>query len=107
MRRHVLLFGLLAGTESVVVHEVLVPAPTEFVRDQSRVATLGLTPRQLEILEFIAAGLSNMEIAERAFVSANHGQDAFRTHPLSGRERSAGSPVLVISPVRHHNHPFG
>jgi DNA-binding CsgD family transcriptional regulator len=57
--------------ERVVVREVLVPAPTEFVRDQAQVAALGLTPRELEILALIAEGLSNREIAERVFVSEN------------------------------------
>jgi hypothetical protein len=51
--------------------EVLVPAPSEFVRDQKKVDALGLTARELEILEFIAAGLSNKEIADKANVSEN------------------------------------
>lgn len=51
--------------------EVLVPAPVDFVRDQTKVDALGLTARELEILEFIAAGLSNKEIADRANVSEN------------------------------------
>ena len=116
MRRHVLLYGLLAGvliaalrlieyrwlvlehsveiygglvaavfatlgiwlglrltlhTETVVVREVEVPAPVNFVRDQSKVDSLGITPRELEVLELIAAGLSNKEIAERVYVSEN------------------------------------
>ncbi len=58
-------------TETVVVREVLVPAPTNFVRDDAKVAALGLTPRELEILQFIAEGLSNKEIAARGFVSEN------------------------------------
>lgn len=33
--------------------------------------SLGITRRELEILELIAAGLSNKEIAERVFVSEN------------------------------------
>jgi two-component system, NarL family, response regulator LiaR len=116
MRKHVLLYGLLAGVliaalrlieyrwlvvehsveiygglvaavfaglgiwlglrltrhkETVVVREVEVPAPASFVRDETRVESLGITPRELEILELIAAGLSNREIAERVFVSEN------------------------------------
>jgi ATP/maltotriose-dependent transcriptional regulator MalT len=57
--------------ETVVVREVMVPAPVEFVRDHTRVQSLGITPRELEILELIAAGLSTREIAERVFVSEN------------------------------------
>jgi two-component system, NarL family, response regulator LiaR len=57
--------------EKVVVREVLVPAPAEFVRDQGKLESLGITPRELEILELIAQGLSNKEIAERVFVSEN------------------------------------
>jgi NarL family two-component system response regulator LiaR len=116
MRKHVLLYGLLAGvliaalqlieyrwlvvehsveiygglvaavfasvgiwlglkltrrTETVVVREVLVPAPVNFVRDQSKLESLGITPRELEILELIAEGLSNKEIAARVYVSEN------------------------------------
>lgn len=57
--------------QTVVVREVPVPAPAAFVRDQARLDSLGITPRELEILELIAAGLSNKEIAARAFVSEN------------------------------------
>ena len=57
--------------ETVVVREVMVPAPVDFVRDERKVESLGITPRELEILELIAAGLSNREIAERVFVSEN------------------------------------
>jgi ATP/maltotriose-dependent transcriptional regulator MalT len=51
--------------------EALVPAASSFVRDQRQVASLGLTPRELEILGLIADGLSNREIAGRLFVSEN------------------------------------
>jgi len=57
--------------ETVVVREVEVPAPADFVRDQDKLQALGITPRELQILELIAAGLSNREIAARAFVSEN------------------------------------
>jgi NarL family two-component system response regulator LiaR len=62
---------LTRHTETVVVREVMVPAPVDFVRDESKVESLGITPRELEILQLIAEGLSNKEIAERAFVSEN------------------------------------
>ena len=57
--------------ETVLVKEVLVPAPASFVRDEQKLEALGITPRELEILELIAQGLSNKEIAARVFVSEN------------------------------------
>jgi DNA-binding CsgD family transcriptional regulator len=116
MRRHVLLYGILAGvfiaglkfieyrwlvvqhsleiygglvaavfatlgiwlglrltrrSETVVVREVMVAAPVEFVRDEGKIESLRITPRELEILQLIAEGLSNKEIAARVFVSEN------------------------------------
>jgi NarL family two-component system response regulator LiaR len=57
--------------ETVVVREVAVPAPPAFVRDAAQVEALRITPRELEILEHIAAGHSNRQIAEMLFVSEN------------------------------------
>ena len=92
MRKHVLLYGLLGGgliaavfaatgiwlglkltrtRETVVVREVQVPAPAAFALNEQKVEELGITRRELEILELIAAGLSNREIAEKIFVSEN------------------------------------
>lgn len=51
--------------------EVPVARSEPFVRDQARVEALGITPREMDILEALAAGLSNREIAERLFVSEN------------------------------------
>lgn len=62
---------LTKHTETVVVREVMVEAPVNFVRDESKLQSLGITPRELEILQLIAEGLSNKEIAERVFVSEN------------------------------------
>ena len=59
--------------ETVVVREVEVPVPAggPFQRNEARVEQLGITPRELEILEAMAAGFSNREIAEKLFVSEN------------------------------------
>jgi NarL family two-component system response regulator LiaR len=84
--------------ETVVVREVHVPVEVEvpvpvsgpFERNETRLAQLGITPRELEILEAMAAGLSNREIAERLFVSEN----TVKTHAarlfgkLSARRRT-------------------
>ncbi len=116
MKRHILLYGLLAGVlivvlrlieyryliatrsveiyggliaavfaalgiwlgvtltgrpERVVVKEVSVPAASTFVADPARREALGITKRELEILELMAAGMSNKEIADHIFVSEN------------------------------------
>jgi DNA-binding CsgD family transcriptional regulator len=57
--------------EVVVVREVPVPAGGPFVRNDAKVSELGITPRELEILEHIAGGLSTREIAGTLFVSEN------------------------------------
>jgi DNA-binding CsgD family transcriptional regulator len=60
--------------EVVVVREVPVQVPVAaepFQRNEASRRKLGITPRELEILEAIAAGLSNREIAKRLFVSEN------------------------------------
>jgi len=84
--------------ETVVVREVPVPVEVHvpvpsgaaFARNEARLAQLGITPRELEILEAMAAGFSNREIAERLFVSEN----TVKTHAarlfdkLSARRRT-------------------
>ena len=67
---------LTKGRERVVVREVPVPIPTTpagepFEPDDAEIARLGITPREMEILQLIAEGLSNREIAGRLFVSEN------------------------------------
>ena len=51
--------------------EVPVPAGSPFVVNQRQVEVRGITPRELEILQLIAEGLSTREMAGRLFVSEN------------------------------------
>ena len=57
--------------ELVVVREVPVPISDTFTLNEQCQRELGITRRELEILELIAQGLSNREIAEKLFVSEN------------------------------------
>lgn len=57
--------------ETIVVKEVPVPATVPFVPNEKKREELTITPRELEILELIAQGMSNREIAEKLFVSEN------------------------------------
>jgi two-component system, NarL family, response regulator LiaR len=57
--------------QTVVVREVPVAAAERFIPDEKKQQDLRITRRELEILELIAQGLSNREIAEKLFVSEN------------------------------------
>ena len=67
--------SLTRTREVHVVREVPVPVPvpaaSPFVRNSAKLAELAITPRELEILEHIAAGKSTREIAAALFVSEN------------------------------------
>jgi DNA-binding CsgD family transcriptional regulator len=51
--------------------QALVEAEVGFTADERKRDDLGITRRELEILELVAAGMSNREIAEKLFVSEN------------------------------------
>lgn len=83
--------GLRLTRKEIVVKEVLVPQPAApFAVNEAQLKQLGITKRELEILELIAQGMSNREIAEKLFVSEN----TVKTHSsrlfdkLSARRRT-------------------
>lgn len=55
----------------VVEKEVFIEKPRDFVCNEKKQAALGISKRELEVLQLMAIGLSNAEIAERLFVSLN------------------------------------
>jgi DNA-binding CsgD family transcriptional regulator len=59
--------------ERIVVKEVPVTAPMAepFCLNEAKREELAITPREMEILELIAQGMSNREIAGKLFVSEN------------------------------------
>ncbi|HEY7099799.1 MAG TPA: response regulator transcription factor [Terriglobales bacterium] len=57
--------------EKIVVKEVPVPAVDPFVPNEQKREDLGITRRELDVLELIAQGMSNREIAEKLYVSEN------------------------------------
>ena len=62
---------LTGRQQRIVIREAPVPAGPPFIPDEKKREALGITRRELEILELIAQGLSNREIAGKLFVSEN------------------------------------
>ncbi|MBL7849531.1 MAG: DNA-binding response regulator [Cyclobacteriaceae bacterium] len=62
-------FGIWAGSR-LLRRNVVVVRP-DFVLDQEALGRLGISKREHEVLELMAQGLSNQEIADKLFVSVN------------------------------------
>jgi len=70
-------FGIWLGVrlntsrQKIITVEVPQPIDQTFTINGKKRDELGITPRELEILELVAAGMSNREIAGKLFVSEN------------------------------------
>jgi two-component system, NarL family, response regulator LiaR len=62
--------GVWVGLKLTKKKMVIITNPA-FQFDQSRIDSLGISRREYEVLELMAKGLSNQEIADKLFVSLN------------------------------------
>ena len=58
-------------TNTVFVEKEVIIKTNDFILDEQELARLGLSKRELEVLQLMAEGMSNHQIAERLFVSLN------------------------------------
>lgn len=63
--------GIWAGLKLTRQKVVTIPASAHFTLDPSRLEKLGISKREHEVLELMARGLTNQEIADKMFVSVN------------------------------------
>lgn len=61
--------GIWAGIRLTRKKEVM--APSLFVLNEGQLQKLGISKREYEVLQLMAEGLSNQEIADKLFVSLN------------------------------------
>ena len=93
-------FGFKLTKEKVVVKHIEVAVPAgPFVFNQAKADELTLTPREIEVLGLMAAGLSNKEMAERLFVSEN----TIKTHCSRVFDKlGAGRRTQAVQIGKHH-----
>lgn len=79
-------------TETVVVEKQVYVNNNDFELNSSEIEKLNISKRELEVLELMAHGLSNHEIAERLFVSLStiktHSRNIFDKMDVSRRTQA-------------------
>ena len=68
--------ALKLSKPKIVEKEIYIAASTDFVFNENAFVKLGLNSRELEVLQLMAAGKSNQEIADHRFLSL----DTIKTH---------------------------
>jgi two-component system, NarL family, response regulator LiaR len=83
--------GVWAGLK-LTKKKIIVITNPHFQFDQSRIDSLGISKREYEVLELMAKGLSNQEIADKLFVSLNtvktHSSNLFLKLEVSRRTQA-------------------
>ena len=92
-----LALGLFIGARVIAA-----PAPAPFDGNPRALASLGISPRELRVLEELAAGHSNKEIAAPAPRLAAHRQDPCRA---AAREARGETPHRRHRPGARAGHP--
>src|ERR1044072_4628908 len=81
----------LTRVKTVVVTETITESP-EFEFDPAKLKTLGISPREFEVLELISRGLSNQQISEKLFISLStvktHSANLFMKLDVSRRTQA-------------------
>ena len=57
--------------EKIVEKEIFVPASATFIQNQKAIDYAEISAREMEVLQLMANGLSNQEIADNLYVSVN------------------------------------
>lgn len=82
--------GVWAGLR--LTRKKVVIASPDFVFDETALEKLGISKREKEVLDLIAIGLSNQEIADKLFVSLNtvktHSSNLFQKLQVSRRTQA-------------------
>ena len=87
---------LLKGIDGIVRGRDLAGPPPPGDRCHPEIDRAGLTPREVDVLGLIAAGLSNQEIGDRLYISINSVKTYVRTaYQKIGAERRAHAVIWV------------